>query len=331
VLFICCDSLMADRQGAGEILRERWPLVLPPLLAILEDSSPLYRLIGSRILSTTLLRKNTSHVGSLLLQTGVATLLRQRLESNLTFISTELSAALLQSSADTLILLSQATTVDMYEVSSAPRNAIQDGGKERFDQLSRLMDEGVVRVWVYAPTTVASMDLNTEVSSQEGSDLEPSDILNASINVLIRLTEKECLGIGIARYLDLTLEFLTAQMIGLEARLDRKCKSDRTSITLDREICSARAIEALLMVCKQAPGVLTWSSRCLDAVARCWTLLQDRREEDKVKNLFAHLHNIVQALVDAQPHLMAQNLQKLIALDKATFEALVKPASIIAM
>jgi hypothetical protein len=143
--------------------------------------------------------------------------------------------------------------------------------------------------------------------------------------VITRLTSRDALGVGIARYLDLTLEFLTAQMMGLETRLDRHMATDRAGVTLDREICSARAVEALIVVCKQAPGVQTWSSRCLDAVARCWALLQDHRPTSQIKTLFAHLHNIVKALVDAHPRLMAQQLQKLIDLDRITFALLANP------
>lgn len=326
LLYVCCDSLLVAREGAdvADPWKERWPLILPPLLAILEDSSPLYRLVGSQILSKTLLNRHfgESNVGSLLLQTGVATLLRQRLESNLTFISTELSAALLQSSAEALLLLSQATTSGLYQGFPAPRNVLQDGGKERCEQLSRLMDEGVIRIWAYAPTTVATMDFDTASNSMEGEDYEASDVINASIDVILRMTGKDALGIGIARYLDLTLEFLTAQMMGLEVRLDRHNATDRAGMTLDREICSARAVEAILIVCKQAPGILTWSSRCLDAAVRCWALLQDHHPTTQIKTLFAHLYNIVKALVDAHPRLMAQQLQKLVELDKAAFASL---------
>lgn len=332
VLYICCSSILTAQESGTDLWQDNWPLILPPLLALLEDSTPLYRLLGSRILVTTLLKsKSTSSlVGTLLLKTGVATLFRQKLEANLTFISTKLSAALLQSSAEALIQLTQATTMDTHLSLHLPRNAVLDGGKERFEHWSKLMEEGVIRVWAYAPTLVSSLDdvlLNLETNADENgieSDTEASDVINASIQVLDRLAQPDLLGLGMARYLDLALEFLSAQLIGLEMRLNRHEKAEQASLSLNREICATKAMQSLLFVCKEAPGIRKWSSRCLDAAARCWVLLQDQQDRRQVTILFSHLHGTVQALSNAHPAFMSQQFQKLLDLDRTVFASLVE-------
>jgi hypothetical protein len=336
VLYVCCLSIQAFQASGSSSWDHFWPLVLPPMLTLLEDSSPLYRLLGSRILNTTLLngKDNMTLTGTLLLRTGVAALLRQNLVSSLTFISAKLSAPLLQSAATSLILLSQFTTANMYSSTSSPLYVIQDGGRERFTQLDKLIDDGILRVWAYAPASISALHESKEVTSvspvaastpdDDDDELtEANDVVNASIEALARLTRIDALGVGIARYLDVMLEFLTAQLMGLENKLERRKDSKRAMVSLQREIYSARAIEALLVVCKRAPGVRVWSSRCLDCVVRCWTLLQDQEATTQISRLLAYLDDILDALLDAQPDLMARQLQVLLELDEGFFMPLV--------
>lgn len=192
------------------------------------------------------------------------------------------------------------------------------------------MEEGVIRVWAYAPTLVSSLDdvlLNLETNADENgieSDTEASDVINASIQILDRLAQPELLGLGMARYLDLALEFLSAQLIGLEMRLNRHEKAEQASLSLNREICATKAMQSLLFICKEAPGIRKWSSRCLDAAARCWVLLQDQQDRRQVTILFSHLHGIVQALSNAHPAFMSQQFQKLLDLDRTVFASLVE-------
>ncbi|UZJ51781.1 hypothetical protein CBS101457_001101 [Exobasidium rhododendri] len=330
VLYICCCSIQALKIGTYNSWEQYWPLVLPPLLILLEDSSPIYRLLGSRILNTTLLRakNNTMTTGTLLLRSGVATLFRQNLEASLTFISAKLSAPLLQSAAESLILLSQCTTADLRTSLSPSSHVVQDGGRERFSQLGKLIDEGVLRVWAYAPASLSSLqesrEAPTEALLEDDIELrEAIDVVDASIVVISRLTQDDALGIGVARYLDVGLEFLTAQLMGLENKLERRKDSKRGTVSLQREVYSAKAIEALLVVCKAAPGVRIWSSRCLDGVVRCWTLLQDRQINNQIRQLFAHLDGIVAALSEAQPDLMQKHCRTLLDLDEHFFAPLV--------
>jgi len=333
VLYICFLSIHAFHITGSSSWDHFWPLVLPPVLTLLEDSSPLYRLLGSQILNTTLFCNNEKGalVGSLLLRTGVAALLRQTLESSLTFISAKLSAPLLQSAAKSLILLSQITTTDLRSNPSMSLNVNKDGGRERFAQLSKVVDDGVLRVWAYAPASVSALDSEEVIMHTDkaigirvdGQEKEANDVVNASIDVLTRLTQPDALGLCIARYLDVTLDFLTTQLIGLESKLERRKEAKKDIVSLEREICSARAIESLLLVCRRAPGLRTWSSRCLDGVVRCWTVLQERQKNTQVQVLFVHLDGIIKALVEAQPGLLQQQLQKLLDLDEEIFSPLV--------
>lgn len=326
VFFFCCKSLTHQRPSNWERV---WPSVLPPLLTLLEDSAPLYRLIGSRILSTMMLGSPTI-MGTLLLRTGVEPLLRERLESNLTYINTTLSAALLQSSSEALHLLTQATTSEMRLGYPSPLNAIQDGGKLRYNQLSKIIDEGVLRVWAYASASMPDGEEGTLLPVSPGIDAkemtrydkEASDTINASIEILIRMTRDDALGIGIARYLDVMLEFLTAQLLGLETRLSRHSLEEQKEISLDREICCARAIEALLSSCRKAPGVRTWSARCLTTVARTWVSLEHQQKRKQAQLLRASLQSILQMLSLAEPVLFKDLSERLLKVDSGAISTL---------
>lgn len=338
VLYVCFCSIQTSHSMGAHSWNENWALVLPPLLALLEDASPLYRLLGARILATTLLKTDGKErqIGTLLLRTGVAPLLRQVLQSSLTYISTRLSAALIQSATEALFLLTIATTADLHTAPSSSSSSLPyrcDGGKERFEQMSTLVDEGVLRVWVYASSTTdiqaeeaACLGTLDDDNSSDDEDGEADNVVNTSIDTLTRLAQADALAVGLARYLDLVLEFLTGQLLGLETRMARRLGPNEASMSLDREISSSRAVEALIRACKNAPGVRTWSTRCLAATARCWAILNELREDRRIQELQSHLRSIVKALEDAQPDVMRPHLQMLLTLDERTFAPLLGTA-----
>ena len=118
VLFACCKSIEAASVQDGDIWERYWTEVLPPLLQLLEDPSPRFRLAGTQILSATLLAgykdpKRRQKLCTLLLRTGVAELFRSTLLTNLTFISVQISGALLQSTADAYIKLVHITSLTL--------------------------------------------------------------------------------------------------------------------------------------------------------------------------------------------------------------------------
>ena len=255
--------------------------------------------------------------------------------SSLTYISTKLSAALMQSATEALFLLTIATTADLHTAPSSSYLPYRcDGGKQRFEQMSTLVDEGVLRVWAYASSTTdiqaeeaASLGtLDGDNNSSDDGDGEADDVVNTSIDTLTRLAQADALAVGLARYLDLVLEFLTGQLLGLETRMARRLGPNEASMTLDREISSSRAVEALIRACKDAPGVRTWSTRCLTATARCWALLNELREGRRIQELQSHLRSVVKALEDAQPDVMRPHLQMLLTLDERMFAPLLGTA-----
>lgn len=268
VLYVCCQSLQARSHEGGvyqDVWTQEWPNVIPPLLQMLEDPSPRYRLIASRILAKTALQaepasRGARQMSSLLRRTGISTLLLQNLEASLTFISHRLAGPLLQSTSEAWIRLVSITS-----------EGSRDGGRARYEQLSRLMDQGVLRVWAYAPSTDAFEQVGGATDA-----VEVNDAIEASFIVLAELAQSDNLGVGIVRYLDVTLEYLTQQLFSTQSKVDRfvQRKEGNAVIPLDRELRTITAIQALVEASRDCPSLENWASRCITSLVRCWTVLQ---------------------------------------------------------
>ncbi|KAE8219529.1 hypothetical protein CF319_g6793 [Tilletia indica] len=147
---------------------ENWHLVLPPLLTLLEDSDPHFRLLGTRLLLTAVLdpSEGTGVPPSLLIRTNVVPLLMDALETSFTFITSGRGHVLLDAalgSARKLVLLTTAplAIVDRrsnLSNSGEPEKKVgdklqswieQDGGKMRAEELSALLTEGIFKIWSF--------------------------------------------------------------------------------------------------------------------------------------------------------------------------------------
>lgn len=342
VFYICCLAINHVHEDENDAWSQYWAQILPPLLQLLEDPSPRFRLAGTRILSETLLSdsrdpKRQIRVGTLLLRTGVAQIFRQALEASLTFISGRLAGALLQSTAEAWLSLISVTTDELSATQGRSAHALNldaDGGRARFEGLSKLIDDGVLRVWAYAPTSMTSYDLEDlavtpTIREPVGETRERGDVIDASIAILVRMTSADALGVGIVRYLDVTLEFLTQQLLDIEGKVERAKQKGADStyrLSLERQVLAAEAIEALINVCTACPAIEPWCARCVTSATRCWLVLQETNDDGaRSSGLLSRLGGIIDALHRAKPDRLQHALRHLLELDRTTFTPFLGP------
>lgn len=357
VLYVCCSSLQIaaqNAQGAHDPWTDHWPFLLPPLLQLLEDPTPRYRLLGTCILAGTLLGYPLSRMSTLLLRTGIAPLFQQCLETNLTHISHKLAPPLLDATADAWVRLAELTTDTLYGHSTLP-NVQRDGGRARYDRLSKLMDEGVLRVWAYSPSSINIEDiyfagsdgLDSESTEHSGrshdrnhttkydstllATYESDDSINTTMDIVIRLARQDVLGIGIVRYMNVVLDFLVTQLAAtLEAKVVRwrqKPPSTGALPNVAREWHTARALNAFIQASSSCPALDSWIPRTLLAVARCWTLLADIKKEsgkalEQHESLKKELANLVELSRTIHSDHVTLYCERLVAVDRELFQPL---------
>ncbi|KAJ7646143.1 hypothetical protein B0H17DRAFT_1215798 [Mycena rosella] len=141
---------------------ELWHLVIPPIMALLDDYEARYKLKGVRITSAMLERVPSS----VLKRTGVDSLLSASLSRSLTQLQSPETPHLLPAAISTSLSLVQLMT--------------SVGSADRFDQLCVLLGDGIIgSIWPYSSDRL--------------------EALLASIEALPPLVE--VLGVGCARYL----------------------------------------------------------------------------------------------------------------------------------
>ncbi|KAG6836921.1 hypothetical protein H0H93_001287 [Arthromyces matolae] len=110
-----------------------WPLIVPPVMALLDDFETRHKLCGVRIVSEML----REVPGPLLKRTGVDGLIRASLNTCLAYLNEN----------DTPLLI--AAAVDVYLTLTLLTTSV--GSAEQFDQLCFLLGEGIIRgIWLYA-------------------------------------------------------------------------------------------------------------------------------------------------------------------------------------
>ncbi|KAJ7895953.1 hypothetical protein B0H14DRAFT_3425910 [Mycena olivaceomarginata] len=138
--------LWCVRNIQSEAYEELWHLVVPPLMALLDDYEARYKLMGVTITSTMLERVPPS----VLKRTGLDSLLIASLNRSLTQLQSPETPRLLPLAVSTSLTLIRLTT--------------PAGSAARFDQLCALLGDGIIgSVWPYAsgdrlPALVASID-----------------------------------------------------------------------------------------------------------------------------------------------------------------------------
>ncbi|KAG8770990.1 hypothetical protein FRC12_003926 [Ceratobasidium sp. 428] len=153
-----------------------WPLVIPPLLTLVDDYSPLYKIKG--IVATNGLLQKVSP--TLLRRTGIDELLFRALRSALQNLTSDLSPDLLRVAMPCYIRL-----VDLIYT---------DDTVQRFDKLCELVTDTIVPGWLYASSRTELMIASAEV-------------LSLVVHVL---------GIGSARFLKAFVPQLTENLLPKE-------------------------------------------------------------------------------------------------------------------
>ncbi|KAJ3515523.1 hypothetical protein NLJ89_g1696 [Agrocybe chaxingu] len=173
VVFWCVQNL------ESEAYENIWHLIIPPVMALLDDYEARYKLQGVEIVQELL-----RHVPKgLLRRTGVDGLLRQSLKNSLSNLQSPESPQLLRSAISASVNLTLLTTT------------VPPAGKpssDRFDQLSSLLGEGIITgIWLYAE--------------------DKPVVVTATFDALPPLLE--ALGIGSARFLQALVPQLTHALI----------------------------------------------------------------------------------------------------------------------
>ncbi|KAJ6516312.1 hypothetical protein C8R45DRAFT_1087411 [Mycena sanguinolenta] len=137
--------LWSVRNIPSEAYEECWHLVIPPLMALLDDYEARYKLMGVRITSAMLDRVPSS----VLKRTGVDSLLMASLNRSLAQLQTPETPLLLPAAISTSLTIIQLMT--------------SIGSAERFNQLCALLGDGIIgSIWPYAserlPALLASID-----------------------------------------------------------------------------------------------------------------------------------------------------------------------------
>lgn len=290
VLGAACQSLGRDvttratttAEEAVDAWSDLWPLVLPPLLTLLEDAGPRFRLAGARILATSLLSPSSVEArlraASLIGRTGLAPLLFAALETSFAYAASSsdpYAAPLLEASTDAHIRLA-------LLLQPRPGSGSDDDEHSQRVRLYTVLDDAVLRIWAYSSTSSSSP---ASPSDNDESSCEPTDVLRTTMTTLLRLSQPDALGPALAPYLDTLLDFLCAHFGSAErgalamraaaglvdACRVRWCSGDRNgdghgggSNDEDKE---KEGEETLV-----APGVARWSGKILASVCRAWTL-----------------------------------------------------------
>ncbi|KDN41613.1 hypothetical protein K437DRAFT_295568 [Tilletiaria anomala UBC 951] len=290
-----------------EFWEAAWPLIIPPLLTMLDDSSLHSRIMATRIFYYGLLelplRKlqlvEPASVGSsasevpiappilLLIRTGLHPLVASSLSASLTYFSDPLSYLALP---DTLyaaralaLLVTQPEAVQLKVQSGRAgfaartgKEASKDSRVQRFEEICKLLSEGVLRPWTYISlprkqagthTSSATRAVAEEEGSpheQQGFDAKPVSSSNLLMLALLRSATQLFMDAGpagCARYLDVSIEFLCALLLEREPvarhKNDRehsgKRQSDAESSTSVAEVLLAyetvRVILAIVETC----------------------------------------------------------------------------------
>ncbi|KAK7061347.1 hypothetical protein R3P38DRAFT_2828989 [Favolaschia claudopus] len=169
--------LWGVRNIPSDAYEANWHLVIPPLMALLDDYEARYKLMGVKIMSAMLERVPSS----VLKRTGVDSLLMGSLTRSLAQLQSPETPQLIRAAISASLALIQLTT--------------STGSADRFDQLCALLGDGIIgTIWPYS------------------SDRLPA--LLASIDALPPLLR--ALGVGCARYMKVLVAQLVHPLAPLE-------------------------------------------------------------------------------------------------------------------
>lgn len=264
-----CGSDSRPERGNGSNLWESvWHLILPPVMRIVEDSDPRWRSRGAELLVRGFL--TSTKATEMLQRTNLVPHLKSVLFDDLTYLSSSHGVQLLD-----LALLGLRSLPDLTA-----------------EDRMRIVEEGVLRVWTFAPR---SLDEPPDVVGPhvKGRRREP-DLLTVTFSQLAVLSCE--LGTLAARYIDVCLEFICAQVGGIYDRVvtlsapaskDGAAACTRRLGLWMRTRKGVEAMDALVRAClsqsahKMAalltlpPNLVSWSGRVLSALVKARLAVSD--------------------------------------------------------
>ncbi|CAO1636526.1 unnamed protein product [Sympodiomycopsis kandeliae] len=323
VLGLCLSGIRhlskKDTTSAAEGAWERfWPVLIPPLMTMIQDSDPLWRCRGTSLLNRYLLKPEPPATGSsmhhwgfhfrresiaaisggpsvshgsaleMLQRANLIPLLQETLYTSVTYLSHSSGAALLDDSIASLIKFS-----DTYPAKS----------REQVEEYMKIIQNGILRTWTFMPRNMTVGD--------DSSD--ETDILSITFDHLSTLTTK--LGMFSARFLDVVLEFLVAQITGLYDSLAMEAASGsirKTQIKSARTSKAVKSMIAIIQACLPSannfdasnvaphpPNLSVWCTPSLIAIVKVWLALYDhdlvdnegRRSDRSTKELLTQLQH----------------------------------------
>ncbi|KAF8609550.1 hypothetical protein BDV93DRAFT_602204 [Ceratobasidium sp. AG-I] len=181
----------------ADSIESLWHLIIPPLLTLIDDYDPPYKIKGV-VVTEALLKKATP---SLLRRTGIDELLFKALKSALQNFTSDWSPGLLRAATPCYISL-----VDLV---------LPDDTMKRFDKLAELVTDTIVPGWLYASSRV--------------------EVMIASVDALSLVVQ--ALGIGSARFLkafisQLTENLFPRELSPVESTLALRVSSARCLLTV---------------------------------------------------------------------------------------------------
>lgn len=233
VLAWCLDSLQLRTESEWTSV---WPLLVPPLITLLEHTQPRFRVRGAQLVQRLLARPSEQDsqgnsdvrsrqvvLGKLLIRTGIGSLLERALHVNLTYVHDENYApALLSHSIGALRQLILLTThpiayrgPDQHQLESPSLRPSQDiagtaldhpddCGKGRMETLFTLLSEGVLSTWSYLPLPPSSTRLGRELVNVTCSAYM---VLAADLAAPALPDGEASIG-GMARFLDVSIDWI---------------------------------------------------------------------------------------------------------------------------
>ncbi|TKY86625.1 hypothetical protein EX895_004264 [Sporisorium graminicola] len=328
VLSWCVDALRLEGEADWS---EVWPLVVPPLLTLLEHPQPRWRLRGSVIAHRLLLKpsrpvkaedanategRRHEVLGNMLVRTGIGSLLERALHVNLTYIHDEQYApGLLEQSIGALRQLVLLTTHPIsYRVvgQTPPPDAAwsslddseDDCGKRRMDALFRLVSEAILSTWSYLPLPPHGTRLGRELVNVTCSAylILADDLAPPPQTPHTRVT---ILG-GVARFLDVSLDWIFRSWLSTVAfdHTDQIASSIVVLSLANRLLFGSR--DSDVRPDNEPWGPRRFTSLILSSVAKCW-----------ISALESHLRGSTQAALgwDELEHGLSTLLRRLSQMD----------------
>lgn len=296
VLSWCLDAVRLESESDWSAV---WPLIVPPLLTLLEHAQPRFRLRGSVLVHRLLLRPTAAEqgadggkgrrqavLGALLVRTGIGSLLERALHVNLTYVDDERYApALLHHSIGALRQLILLTTRPIayvqpthapHEVAArgtaSPGEAQDDCGKRCMEALLRLVSEAVLSTWSYLPLPAAGTRLGRELVR----------VTCAAYVVLADDLAPPCGGLGgVARFLDVSLDWICRSWLGNVA-FDNSEQVDVTVAVIglaNRLLFPSGPVQS-----SDARPPRRFTGLVLSSVAKCWiSALESHLRESRLR------------------------------------------------